>query len=77
MMIKNVDYVDNFPGIILECGLSDSRIHMTRDFYKAAQDAGLKPVLYEEEGSHDFTYWDRCIERTVKYISKGGSYGSN
>ncbi|MDD6844271.1 MAG: alpha/beta hydrolase family protein [Clostridia bacterium] len=74
---KSVDYVDNFPEIILECGLSDSRIHMTRDFYKATQDAGLKPVLYEEEGKHDFTYWDRCIERTVNYISKGGIYGSN
>lgn len=74
---KSVDNVDNFCRYIIECGMQDTRIHMSKHFYKALTDAGLEAVYYEEDGEHDFTYWDRCIARTVKYITKGGSYGSN
>ncbi len=65
---KSVDNVDNFCKFVIECGLSDSRIHMSRDFAKAAKDAGLDVTYREDEGGHDFTYWDGCVERTVRYI---------
>lgn len=74
---KSVDNVDNFCRLVIECGTSDTRINMSREFYKAVSDAGISSFYHEEEGGHDFKYWDRCIERTVKYISEGGIYGSN
>lgn len=73
---KYVDNVDNFCELVIECGRQDSKIHMSRQFHEAALNAGKKTIYYEEDGKHDFTYWDRCIERTIKYISRGGTYGS-
>jgi putative tributyrin esterase len=68
---KSVDNVDNFCEFVIECGLSDSRINMSRDFVKASQNASLKVIYREEDGKHNFEYWDRCVERTVKFIASG------
>jgi putative tributyrin esterase len=68
---NSVDNVDNFCEFVIECGLSDSRINMSRDFVKASQNASLKVIYREEDGKHNFEYWDRCVERTVKFIASG------
>jgi S-formylglutathione hydrolase FrmB len=48
---------------------------MSRDFVKAGRDAGLKVIYREEEGKHNFEYWDRCVERTVKFIASNCDEG--
>jgi putative tributyrin esterase len=72
---NSVDNVDNFCEFVIECGLSDSRINMSRDFVKTSRYAGLKVIYREEEGKHNFEYWDRCVERTVKYIASNFDEG--
>lgn len=61
--------VDNSAKFIVTCGSSDPRIHMSREFFNAAKKAGLNVSYYEQDGAHDWKYWDKCIEQTIKYIS--------
>lgn len=78
-IIKNIDNkdmlenVDKYPKIYERCGLQDTRINMSRDFYKAAKEKGFNIDYYESCGGHDFEYWDKCIHETIEII-KGSEY---
>lgn len=61
--------VENSSKFIVTCGTSDPRIHMSREFFNAAKQAGLDVSYYEKDGAHDWKYWDKCIEQTIKYIA--------
>ena len=61
--------VENSSKFIVTCGTSDPRIHMSREFFNAAKQAGLDVFYYEKDGAHDWKYWDKCIEQTIKYIA--------
>lgn len=61
--------VDNPTKFIIACGLQDPRLHMSKDFYKEAKEAGLNVSMYEQDGGHEWDYWDKCIEQTIKCIA--------
>ena len=61
--------VDNPTKFIIACGLQDPRLHMSKDFYKEAKEAGLNVSMYEQDGEHEWDYWDKCIEQTIKCIA--------
>ena len=42
---------------------------MSKDFYKEAKEAGLNVSRYEQDGEHEWDYWDKCIEQTIKCIA--------
>ena len=74
--------MDKYPKIYERCGLQDTRINMSRDFYKAAKEKGLDIDYYESYGGHDFEYWDKCIHETIEIIQeskyrKEDIYGNN
>ena len=62
-------FVDNPTKFIIACGLQDPRLHMSKDFYKEAKEAGLNVSMYEQDGGHEWDYWDKCIEQTIKCIA--------
>ena len=38
-------------------------------FVKEAKEAGLNVSMYEQDGGHEWDYWDKCIEQTIKCIA--------
>ena len=67
--IDDSEIVDNPTKFIIACGLQDPRLHMSKDFYKEAKEAGLNVSMYEQDGEHEWDYWDKCIEQTIKCIA--------
>ena len=55
-------------NFIITCGSQDPRIHMSRQFGDALSAAGIHNIYNESPGEHNFTYWDYCIQQTVKFI---------
>lgn len=62
--------VDNSTQFITFCGLQDSKRHMSEEFVQKAKKAGYTVLLQEEEGGHNWEYWDKCIKQTISYIVK-------
>lgn len=60
--------VDNIPKIFITCGLQDKRIGMSREFYRAMKENGFTVSYAEEEGDHNWDYWDGCIRNTLEII---------
>lgn len=65
--------VENYPKFYLRCGLQDKILEMSRKWSRLAVNAGLDVDYYEAAGSHDFTFWDKCIYETIEII-KGQPY---
>jgi len=63
--------VDNSTHFFTFCGLQDNKRHMSLEFTERAAKAGYHITLEEEDGGHNWDYWDRCIKRTIAYIVKG------
>ena len=65
--------VEKYPEFFMRCGLQDTILEMSRKWNKTAVNAGLHVNYHEAAGSHDFTFWDKCIKETVCII-KNESY---
>lgn len=68
---KSTKNVDNSTQFITFCGLQDAKRHMSEEFAKKAKKAGYNVLLQEEDGGHNWAYWDKCIKQTISYIVKG------
>ena len=60
--------VDNPTKFIIACGLQDTRLSMSSDFVKALRENGFVSAYVEQEGAHNWQYWDTCIYNTMELI---------
>lgn len=65
---KSTKNVDNSTQFMTFCGLQDAKRHMSEEFTDRAKKAGYAIFLREEEGGHNWEYWDKCIKQTISYI---------
>lgn len=62
--------VDNIPRFYITCGLQDQRIGMSRALYKAMKEKKFAVSYLEENGGHNWDYWDHCIRNTLEMIGE-------
>jgi len=64
--------VENFtgekPGIYLACGREDDLFPSSQLFHKLLTDAGFEHHYVEDEGNHDWDYWDRHIKLALQWL---------
>ena len=75
--VKNSDVnprwlVENFtgekPGIYLACGREDDLFPFSQLFHEVLTKAGFEHHYVEDEGNHDWDYWDRHIKLALQWL---------
>lgn len=66
--------VENVTEFMIYCGLQDPRIHMSEQLYDQMKQSNYKVQYFTEPGAHNFEYWDRCIQHTIKQIEMDGKH---
>ena len=56
------------PGVYLACGLQDELLPGSRVHRKLLEDAGFRVHYVEDEGNHDWDYWDRHIKLALDWL---------
>lgn len=56
------------PEIYMVCGSSDDRVQENRSFRNAAERAGVPVVYKEENGGHDWEFWDLQIRHILDWL---------
>ena len=56
------------PGVYLACGLQDELLPGSRVHRKLLTEAGFRVHYVEDEGSHDWDYWDRHIKLALDWL---------
>jgi S-formylglutathione hydrolase FrmB len=56
------------PGVYLACGLQDELLPGSRVHRKLLKDAGFRVHYVEDEGNHDWDYWDRHIKLALDWL---------
>jgi len=57
-----------FPDFYVACGLQDPLIDANRSLARALEDAGAKVMYEEDEGIHDWMFWDTYIQHVLKWL---------
>ena len=61
----------SLPPIRFDCGTEDALLDANRELHAALTAAGI-PHDYEEfPGGHDWLYWERHLERTLRFFAAG------
>lgn len=64
---KAAEHPEDLPNLYMACGVQDDLYPLNQMFYAAAQKIGV-PIHYEQEdGLHDWPFWDRQIKRFLKF----------
>lgn len=63
---KSVDEKVNLPRLYQFCGTEDFLYKMNQDFKKYADELGIDTNYEEAKGSHEWNYWDNCIQRALE-----------
>lgn len=74
--------VDNSTKFIISCGLQDNIVspQICGKLADCMKNYGYNAEFISEAGSHDWDYWDTCIQRAVDIIDRdgiGGGYGGH
>lgn len=56
------------PQLTVACGIQDDLYPINRKFYAACQSANIPVDYIEEDGKHDWHFWDRHIKRFLKKV---------
>ncbi len=56
------------PELHIVCGRQDDLYPLSKLFHAACQAAGVKSHYHEEEGRHDWYFWDAQIKRLLASI---------
>jgi S-formylglutathione hydrolase FrmB len=51
------------PGLFISCGRQDDLFPLNNQFYAACQTLGIHVNYYEEDGFHDWFFWNSQIQR--------------
>ena len=61
------------PEFFVACGLQDGLIDSNRALRKELEAEGFKVRYLEEEGAHEWDFWDRNIKRVVDWLPLGNT----
>lgn len=64
---KAGQHPDKLPKLYMACGKQDDLFPLNRMFYDAAQSYGVPIEYVEEDGRHDWPFWDRHIRRFLTF----------
>lgn len=56
------------PPIRFDCGLDDTYLESNRALHCALETLGIDHIYSESEGGHDWDYWSREIEQTLRFF---------
>lgn len=56
------------PAIRFDCGLADAYIEPNRALHDQLDALGIGHVYAEAEGGHDWDYWSRQVEETLRFF---------
>ena len=58
----------NLPALRIDCGTDDYLITVNREFTAHLTALGIPHEYEEHPGDHDWAYWDRHIQDTLKFL---------
>lgn len=58
----------DLPPLRLDCGLDDPYLPSNRALHRALQRAGITHHYDETSGGHDWTYWSKTLESTLRFF---------
>lgn len=61
---------EHLPALRFDCGLADPLIEANRILHLQLTEAGIAHVYEEFEGGHEWPYWQRQVERTLRFFEK-------
>ena len=59
---------DPLPPLRFDCGREDPFIAANRELHAALDGAGIKHEYAEHDGGHDWDYWSRHVEDTLRFF---------
>jgi len=65
---KAAEHPDALPRLTMACGKQDDLYPVNQIFYAAAQQWGVPMEFVEEEGWHDWYFWDKHIRLFLKKV---------
>ena len=57
------------PPIRFDCGLGDPYLEPNRGLHRALAALGIEHVYAESEGGHEWSYWSREFEQTLRFFA--------
>ena len=67
------------PPIRFDCGLADPYLEANRRLHRKLEALGIAHVYEEAEGGHDWSYWSRQLEQSLRFFGRvlaRGRHGS-
>ena len=58
------------PSIFMACGKQDFLIEQNRAFYKFLIDNDVNTYYEEEDGVHDWNFWNQYLEKSIEWLLK-------
>ena len=58
------------PALRLDCGTSDFLLDQNREFHAHLQNLGIPHEYAEFPGAHDWSYWDKHIQKSLRFHAK-------
>ncbi|MGH4038831.1 MAG: alpha/beta hydrolase [Sphaerochaeta sp.] len=65
---SNMLYAIPQPKVFICCGKDDFLIEMNRDFEKVLKKSDIDYIYKETEGIHDWNYWSKWLEPSLKWL---------
>lgn len=59
------------PGIYMACGTEDFLLETNREFVSFLKQKEIPVQYYENEGNHNFRFWNPHLEKAVKWMAEG------
>ena len=60
------------PGIYMACGTEDFLLETNRRFAKFLRQNQIPAQYYENEGDHNFRFWNPHLEKAVRWMAESG-----
>ena len=58
------------PPTRFDCGLDDSLLGANRELHRSLQEQGVEHVYEEFSGGHEWSYWERHLEDTLRFFAE-------
>ncbi len=69
------------PSLRMDCGTEDGLLECNRAFHRHLEDLGYAHEYEEHPGGHDWAYWDKQAQATIRFFAqvlfRGGRVGSS
>lgn len=65
---NNLEKGKPFPKIYMTCGKQDFLLQLNKEFYNYLIQNGVTVEYVEDEGSHEWDFWNRAIKRVIDWL---------